>query len=293
MVGENYKEAGFEAIGGIQFKDTILKPNETKTYILAMGFGDTKDELEKEAKKFLLEKAFDEALENTKEYWKSKSNINFFSSDSVFDNWMQWVNFQPTLRRIYGCSFLPHHDYGKGGRGWRDLWQDCLALEIINPLVVRPMLLDNFGGVRLDGTNATVIGKYQGEFIADRNNISRVWMDHGAWPFITTKLYIMQTGDLDLLLEDNKYFKDSQVVRGEQKDTLWKDSDGSTQKTESGKDYHGSVLEHILVQHLTSFYDVGEHNHIRLRGADWNDALDMAKERGESVAFTALYAGNL
>ena len=32
---------------------------------------------------------------------------------------------------------------------------------------------------------------------------------------------------------------------------------------------------------------------MRLRGADWNDALDMAAENGESVAFTAAYAGNL
>ena len=30
-----------------------------------------------------------------------------------------------------------------------------------------------------------------------------------------------------------------------------------------------------------------------LRGADWNDALDMAVENGEGVAFTAAYAGNL
>ena len=60
-----------------------------------------------------------------------------------------------------------------------------------------------------------------------------------------------------------------------------------------GEVYEGTVLEHMLMQHLTSFYDVGEHNHIRLRGADWNDGLDMADERGESVAFTALYGGNL
>jgi cellobiose phosphorylase len=38
---------------------------------------------------------------------------------------------------------------------------------------------------------------------------------------------------------------------------------------------------------------VGEHNHIRLRNADWNDALDMAPHRGESVAFSNAYAGNL
>lgn len=38
---------------------------------------------------------------------------------------------------------------------------------------------------------------------------------------------------------------------------------------------------------------MGEHGFIRLRGADWNDGLDMAKERGESVAFTAAYAYGL
>jgi len=31
---------------------------------------------------------------------------------------------------------------------------------------------------------------------------------------------------------------------------------------------------------------------MKLRGADWNDALDMGKDKGESVAFTAAYAGN-
>jgi cellobiose phosphorylase len=32
---------------------------------------------------------------------------------------------------------------------------------------------------------------------------------------------------------------------------------------------------------------------VRLEGADWNDGLDMAKERGESVAFSCMYAHNL
>ncbi len=47
------------------------------------------------------------------------------------------------------------------------------------------------------------------------------------------------------------------------------------------------------MQHLVPFFNVGEHNNIRLEGADWNDAMDMAIQRGESVAFTAMYAGNL
>ncbi len=58
------------------------------------------------------------------------------------------------------------------------------------------MLLNNFAGIRVDGSNATIIGSKPGEFIADRNKIPRVWMDHGVWPFLTTQLYIDQTGDL-------------------------------------------------------------------------------------------------
>ncbi len=39
---------------------------------------------------------------------------------------------------------------------------------IMNPDGVRQMLLDNFAGVRIDGSNATIIGSKQGEFVADR-----------------------------------------------------------------------------------------------------------------------------
>ena len=66
----------------------------------------------------------------------------------------------------------------------------------------------------MDGTNATIIGEKQGEFIADRNNITRVWMDHGFWPFLTTKLYIDQTGDIGILNKEVPYFKDRQIERG-------------------------------------------------------------------------------
>jgi cellobiose phosphorylase len=51
--------------------------------------------------------------------------------------------------------------------------------------------------------------------------------------------------------------------------------------------YKGTLLEHILVQHLTCFHNVGDHNNIRLEDGDWNDLFDMARARGESVAFSA------
>lgn len=284
---------GYEALGGVVFEKAILGPMEAKSYLVVMGFSDNEAKFEEMAKKYLSESDFDQKLEETKLYWDKKINISYTTSDKQFDNWMYWVNFQPILRRIYGCSFLPHHDYGKGGRGWRDLWQDCLALLAMDPSGVRGMLLDNFGGVRFDGTNATIIGTKQGEFIADRNNITRVWMDHGAWPFLTTNLYIQQSGDIKFLLEKQSYFKDLQVERGAAKDELWSLSEGYYLQEKNKVAYRGTIIEHLLVQHLTAFYDVGEHNNLKLHGADWNDGLDMADERGESVAFSALYAGNM
>lgn len=294
---------GFEAMGGLVFEQITLKPGEKASYIIALGCMEhEKEQDDAEKMAFLLsqrvcgylkEEKFDRLLTENKAYWNEKNNISYQSKDKRFDEWMYWVNFQPMLRRIYGCSFLPHHDYGKGGRGWRDLWQDCLALLLMNPEGVRSMLHSNFGGVRLDGTNATIIGSGQGEFIADRNGIARVWMDHGMWPYLTVELYLKQSGDLGFLLEKNHYFKDNLVCRGDERDEDWSEEQGSFQMTADGQLYEGTILEHILLQHLSAFYDVGEHNHIRLRGADWNDAIDMAKDRGESVAFTTIYGGNL
>ena len=258
-----------------------------------LGVADQEEEIEQVFEKCNTADKTEALLEETKAYWQKKVNVGFHTGDRDFDNYMKWVCFQPFLRRLFGCSFLPHHDYGRGGRGWRDLWQDCLSLLLMDPKDVGRMIEKNFSGVRIDGTNATIIGAGDGNFIADRNGISRVWMDHGLWPQMTTKLYIDQTGDIQILARQVPYFKDGQARRGTELDTLWTESQGNLQMTGQEQIYTGSILEHLLIQQLTAFYEVGEHNICRLRGADWNDALDMAPERGESVAFTCAYAGNL
>lgn len=284
---------GKEALGGLRFKEITLEPGEEAVYTIIMGVMDHTSDIEKAVREFSSKDKVLEALCVVKEYWNEQVNVSYYTGNKEFDGFMRWVSFQPFLRRIYGCSFLPHHDYGRGGRGWRDLWQDCLSLLIMDPSGVRQMILDNYGGVRIDGTNATIIGEGQGNFIADRNGIARVWMDHGVWPYMTTELYINQTGDVDILKEEAAYFKDEQAGRGTSLDEEWDEAYGVCQKAGDGTVYKGSVLEHILLEQLCAFYEVGEHNHMKLRGADWNDALDMASENGESVAFTCAYAGNL
>ena len=288
-----YEVNGRETMGGLAFPTVTLKAGESATWIVLLGACEDPAEIQRIGSSFQTVEQVDQALEETKNYWQNRVNLHFSTGSEDFDRWMRWVSIQPYLRRIFGCSFLPHHDYGRGGRGWRDLWQDCLALLLMDPGGVRRMLVQNFGGVRIDGTNATIIGEGDGNFIADRNGIARVWMDHALWPLMTTKLYIDQTGDLSILNENATYFKDPQAARSTAIDTQWTEKDGNCQRLEDGSIYSSSILEHLVVQHLTGFYEVGEHNIYRLRGADWNDALDMAGTKGESVAFTCAYVGNL
>lgn len=285
---------GFEALGGIQFRPIQLRPNEETSYILLMFIDADQLDTQRLTGEYGSIQKFDEALKHNNENWLERiSTLNFTTNDSQFDNWLRWVTLQPILRQQMGNSFLPYHDYGRGGRGWRDLWQDVNASLLMGQKELAETLGDYFAGVRMDGSNATIIGANSGEFTADRNNISRVWMDHGLWPLSTVNFYINQTGNLEFLLKDQKYFKDSLSHRAKQKDNQWSEDLGNVVRSEDGEIYQGSILEHILIQHLTAFYHVGDHNCILLEDADWNDALDMANQNGESVAFSAFYAGNL
>lgn len=263
---------GGEVVAALFFPTATLLPGERRRYQIVLTVDDS-------PAPYLTPDAVAAALEGTKRWWQAKAAQAVHTGDPRFNTWMRWVAVQPTLRRIFGCSFLPHHDYGRGGRGWRDLWQDSLALLLTDPRAVREDLLSYFAGVRTDGTNATIIGSRPGEFKADRNNIPRVWMDHGFWPLLTTALYLDETGDDAFLLEPQSYFRDTLPCRGE-----------GARREQPGPERSGTVLEHLLLQMTAAFFDVGEHCHMRLRGADWNDGLDMAAERGESVAFTAAYA---
>ena len=178
--------SGKENIAGLKFKEHVLAPHKTLNIFLIMGVAESGN-AKKIYDRFNTPQKIYKAFEASKKAWsKVFSNFDLTSGNELFDFWMKWVALQPRLRRLFGCSFIGHFDYGKGGRGWRDLWQDLLSIVLINPAKIKKDLIRNFEGVRIDASNATVITG-GGEFIADRNKISRIWMDHGIWPFITTK----------------------------------------------------------------------------------------------------------
>jgi len=288
---------GKEPMAALRFRAVKLASGKSVTYIIIMGIKEGAQDLAALKNRFRTPLKVQGSFEETREYWlKLSRKISLNTADSDFNNWFYWVNIQPVLRKIYGCSFLPDFDYGKGGRGWRDLWQDCLSLILNDPGPTRQELVGNFCGVKIDGSNATIIckeGSKSNRFIADRNNLSRVWMDHGVWPLLTLNLYINETGDTGILFEKATYFRNHEIKRTRAIDRSWDKSSGNQLKTASGKIYQGSIFEHLLVENLVQFFNVGSHNHVRLEGADWNDGLDMAAQNGESVAFSAMYAHNL
>jgi cellobiose phosphorylase len=285
---------GYESIGALRFTERTLQPGQSATYVLILAILSEGQDVDALLARYASAERCESWLTQTRLFWSQKlRTLRFGTGDARFDGWLQWVTLQPTLRRWMGNSFLPYHDYGRGGRGWRDLWQDALALLLTEAGGITEMLVENFAGVRMDGSNATIIGSRPGEFKADRNNIPRVWMDHGAWPLLTVQLHLDLTGDLDFLLREQAYFKDHLTHRCKDVDRGWDLGQGTRLKTAGGDLAQGTLLEHLLVQHLVAFYNVGQHNVTQLEGADWNDAMDMAAEKGESVAFTALYAANL
>ncbi len=283
IIQNPYHIDGYEAMGGIQFEKVELKPNESFTCYYGISITEASESIESIQKKYLNKVGFEEGLNQVNQSFKEYSNkLQFQLGDQPLSDRMNWMVIQPMLRRYYGNSFLPHHDYGKGGKGWRDLWQDLLSLIMMGDDHVKETLVSNFKGVRLDGSNATIIGEKPGEFLADRNKIVRVWSDHGAWPLLTVKQYLDETGDLAFLLEKVTYFHDQYTHYTHQ-----------TRRDIPKITYQGTILEHLLLQNLVGFLHQGEHGYTKLEDADWNDGLDMAKALGETIAFTHFYTNNL
>jgi cellobiose phosphorylase len=278
---------GYEGLGGISYSEIIIKPLEEISFYLGYSISNK----EEDYYKLLNENDFGRLLKENNAYFKQllrKMEINF--KNEVVSDFLKFVPLQPILRRNFGNSYLPHHDYGKGGRGWRDLFQDLLYAIFIFDQDVKKVLINNFKGVRVDGSNATIIGDKVGEFKADRNNITRVWSDHGCWPLYTTDKYLNYFNDYQILMEKVTYFEDQfthytkKTKNNYARDNILKSSN---------KPYLGTILEHLLVQNIVGSLNIGEKGFVRLENGDWNDGLDMASNKGETIAFTHFYLNNL
>jgi len=288
------QRSGRETVGAMRFAPVTLRPGQSASYVVLHCITDDRRDLTRWKARYGAAAKAAAALKKTRRFWKGVGDgVRFDLPDGDFNNWMKWASAQLYYRKVFGNSYLPDFGYGRGGRGWRDLWSDLLSLFLLDPAGSRDEMVNNFRGVRIDGSNATIVGTRPGEFKADRNDIVRAWCDHGAWPFFVLKFYIDQTGDFGILRRDLPYWKDHLAMRCRERDGEWSREQGNRQRTKAGGVYKGSILEHLLLEVVSTFFHVGEHNNILLEGGDWNDTYDNARKRGESVCFSNFYAGDL
>ena len=69
---------GYESVAAIQFNTCEIKAQETRTYIVALGYGESEAEITELGKKYLITKHFDRHLKETKEFWQNKLNDVLF-----------------------------------------------------------------------------------------------------------------------------------------------------------------------------------------------------------------------
>jgi cellobiose phosphorylase len=82
---------GYEALGGIRFRDADLAPGAEKSYLLILGIlqeGESADAL---LKRYGSGGNFTEELERTKAFWCEKlSTLRFETHDKQYDGWLGW-----------------------------------------------------------------------------------------------------------------------------------------------------------------------------------------------------------
>lgn len=78
---------GYETVAAMQFEKVTLMPKQSRTFVVALGYGESMNDINELSKKYLSVEEFDKYLEETKEFWQKKINVSYSSADKEFDNW--------------------------------------------------------------------------------------------------------------------------------------------------------------------------------------------------------------
>ena len=275
---------GKEAVGAIEFKKVVIEAGANANFVVVNGISRDCAKIEDTLDKYNYQNAVAE-LEKLKKFWDERvSRVSITTGNADFDVcWNKWWCYQLSMRYWFGNTGHPQFDYGSDFAGWRDFWQDMMAATVIDPVGLEKRTLHTLEGIRLDGTNATRFFARTKEFGSDETN--GLWCDHPYWTTQTVLLLVNFLGDPTFMFRGGiAYFRDSYRDRGERKELNWPPNYIERQKTSGGEVYKGTVLEHLLVQLLTMFYDTGRNNLLKQKRADWNDAVDQVK--GENVTFS-------
>ena len=167
--------------------------------------------------------------------------------------------------RFYGrCGY-----YQTGGAiGFRDQLQDSICQMFTDKSAVRSLILDC-------AAHQYAEGDVQHWWHEPKHGVrTKITDDRLFLPFVTA-IYIKYTGDYSILFEEIEYLT-SPLLDGKSRYEI-------PQSTE----YKESLLKHIK-KAINSALDFGPNGLLKIKGGDWNDALDEVgdDEKGESVWLT-------
>lgn len=255
----NFLEEGFS-------KELLaLKVKAKEKFDIFIGYAFSLEEIEK------IKNELDNAdtalwLDDVKNYWEEKTNRIQISTpdrklDIIFNNWMY---YQTMASRIMGrCGF-----YQAGGAyGFRDQLQDCLALMISEPELVRNHILKCASHQFKEGD---VQHWWHEPFMGVRTKVSD---DLLFLPYVISK-YVSVTGDENILNEKVPFLEGHELhEREDLYENAWQSKEEAT------------VFEHCMRAIRLVISRSGEHGLPLILGGDWNDGMNgIGKEgKGESV----------
>lgn len=192
------------------------------------------------------------------------------TSDDSFDVLFKTLPYQILSSRVNGKTAF----YQAGGAtGFRDMAQDTLSLAYFDKRRAREELMKLCNHVYFDGD---VMHWWHGEKHGVRTRIS----DDGLFLAYAVANYVKISGDRQILDETAAYLDSPCLAATEE----------SRFEIPKYHEKRESVLMH-LERIIERAYDVGENGLLKIRGGDWNDALNAVgtDSAGESVWLSEFY----
>ncbi len=197
-----------------------------------------------------------EEFAKTVSYYSRLSKITF---DGEHGRLTEWLPYQ-----VYNSRFAARTGFYQvsGAYGFRDQLQDGLALVHCVPALVREHILRC---ARHQFKEGDVQHWWHPPAIGVRTHMC----DDRLWLVYVVCEYIAVTGDAAVLDESVPFLSDVPISP----------QDASVYSSANESGVRASLLEHCL-RAIKISCDFGENGLVRMRGGDWNDAMDKVGEKG-------------
>ncbi len=203
-------------------------------------------------------------LKEASGYYSALSAVEVVDGGAdIFKYMNKWVPYQVLCSRFFARAGF----YQAGGAiGFRDQLQDCLALLFVDPKLVRVHLLTC-------AAHQFEEGDVQHWWHPPATGVRTTISDDKLFLPLVTAEYVNFTQDYAVLCERAPYLENVKLKAGE-----------ASAYTEASNTSRGDTLYNHCLKAVYSAFDFAGNGLVKMRGGDWNDAMDKVGERGEGTS---------